>query len=113
MSTDAPYSPREKTHVRDGRVDLMAFDRAGLERWFVDQGEKRFRGHQVFKWIWQRGVVSPEEMTNLNKTTRAWLQDTAVIPRLETAGVQHSEDGTRKYLWECFDGSHIESAPLS
>jgi len=109
VSVESPYIPREKTHVRDGRVDLMAFDRAGLERWFVEQGEKRFRGHQVFKWLWQRGVDRPEEMTNLNKVTRAWLEESAVIPRLETAGIQHSEDGTRKYLWECHDGSHIES----
>jgi 23S rRNA (adenine2503-C2)-methyltransferase len=109
VSTEAPYIPREKVHDRDGLVDLKAFDRAGLEAWFVDQGEKRFRGHQAFKWIWQRGVSSPQEMTNIPKTTRSWLEENACIPTLATAGVQVSEDGTRKYLWECHDGSHIES----
>jgi 23S rRNA (adenine2503-C2)-methyltransferase len=109
VTTEPTYIPHEKVHTIDGEVDLMGFDRAGLERWFVEQGEKRFRGHQVFKWIWQRGVVTPEEMTNLNKNTRTWLSERATIPRLSNAGVQASKDGTRKYLWECHDGSTIES----
>ena len=109
MSDEAAYIPRRKLYTLDGKVDLKAFDREGLQTWFVENGEKRFRGHQVFKWMWQRGVSNFDEMTNIPKTTRAWLKENAVIPWLESAGAQHSNDGTRKYLWECADGSHIES----
>ncbi|MGB0640831.1 MAG: hypothetical protein ACPGTU_15940, partial [Myxococcota bacterium] len=56
MSTEPAYIPRQKLFERDGLVDLKAFDRAGLEAWFIEQGDKRFRGHQVFKWLWQRGL---------------------------------------------------------
>lgn len=109
MSTEPAYIPRQKCFQHDGLVDLKAFDRAGLEAWFIEQGDKRFRGHQVFKWLWQRGLDNFDEMTNIPKQTRAWLSEKASITWLESAGVQHSNDGTRKYLWECHDGSHIES----
>ena len=109
MSVQVPYIARTKLHTHEGKVDLKAFTRAGLEAWFTEQGEKRYRGHQTFKWIWQRGVDSPQEMTNIPKSTRTWLEEVAAIPILRSAGVQASEDGTRKYLWECQDGSNIES----
>ena len=55
MSDETTYIPRRKTHEVDNRVDLKAFDREGLQAWFVENGEKKFRGHQVFKWLWQKG----------------------------------------------------------
>ncbi len=109
VSDDAAYTPRRKTFDVDGRVDLKAFDREGLQEWFVANGEKRFRGHQVFKWLWQRGVTDFDAMTNIPKSTRAWLKENAVISWLDASGAQHSSDGTRKYLWACKDGSQIES----
>lgn len=109
MSQTAPYEPRTKVHTLGERVDLKAFDRAGLEAWFVEQGEKRFRGHQAFKWLWQRGVGDFSDMSNIPKTTRAWLNENALISWLDSAGMQESKDGTRKYLWKCHDGSFIES----
>ena len=36
-------------------------------------------------------------------------KETATITWLDSAGAQHSNDGTRKYLWTCKDGSKIES----
>jgi 23S rRNA (adenine2503-C2)-methyltransferase len=109
VSDDTAYIPRRKTYESDGKVDLKAFDRIGLEEWFVSQGEKKFRGHQVFKWMWQRGVTDFESMTNIPKSTRLWLDEVATISWLDSAGAQHSNDGTRKYLWSCEDGSQIES----
>jgi 23S rRNA (adenine2503-C2)-methyltransferase len=109
MSTDTPYIARTKLHTRDGKVDLKAFTRSGLEAWFTEQGDQRYRGHQAFKWIWQRGVDSPHDMTNIPKSTRRWLDEVAIIPSLASAGLHVSVDGTRKYIWECHDGSHIES----
>ena len=65
-------------------------------------------GSQVFKWLWQKGVTDFDEMTNIPKSTRAAQRD-GHHPWLESAGAQHSNDGTRKYLWTCKDGSKIES----
>lgn len=109
MSDEPIYIPRRKIYESGGKVDLKAFDREGIEAWFLEQGEKRFRGHQVFKWMWQQGVTDFEEMTNIPKSTRAWLAENATISWLESAGSQHSKDGTRKYLWACDDGMQIES----
>jgi 23S rRNA (adenine2503-C2)-methyltransferase len=109
VSAESAYIPRCKTYASGGRVDLKAFDREGLIAWFIDNGEKKFRGHQVFKWLWQQGVTDFDAMTNIPKSTRSWLKEKAIISWLSPAGAQHSEDGTRKYLWDCEDGSQIES----
>jgi len=40
------------------RVNLFDLDRAGLERFFEERlGEKRFRAHQLMKWIYHQHVT--------------------------------------------------------
>ena len=38
-----------------------------LENYFVEQGDKKFRGTQVFEWLYRKKVKSFKEMTNLKK----------------------------------------------
>ena len=93
----------------DGRVDLKSLDRAGLEAWMVSRGEKPFRALQVYKWLWQRGVRDFEAMSNISREARKALSEAASISWLETATVQESRDGTKKFLWRTYDGHFIES----
>jgi 23S rRNA (adenine2503-C2)-methyltransferase len=78
--------------------NLLQFDRAGLERYFIELGEKPFRARQVLQWIHQRGVTDFAQMTDLSKALRARLQQVAEVcpPRLGLD--QKSSDGTRKWL---------------
>lgn len=93
----------------DGRVDIKSLDRQGLEAWMAESGEKPFRALQLYKWLWQRGVSDFEAMTNVSRDARAALAERASITWLETASVQHSRDGTKKFLWRTHDGHFIES----
>jgi 23S rRNA (adenine2503-C2)-methyltransferase len=46
------------------------------EEWaelFVEWDEPRYRALQVFRWIHQRGVADPEQMSDLPKALRARL----------------------------------------
>ena len=62
------------------RTNLLDLDRAGLERFFAEElGEKRFRAHQVMKWMYHRHVTEFAEMTDLGKALRAKLEDKAVV----------------------------------
>ena len=61
------------------KLNLIDFDRNALESYFVDAGEKSFRAHQVLKWIYHRGVIDVELMTNLSNDLRSFLKDKTSI----------------------------------
>jgi len=81
------------------KQNLLDLDREGLERFFADSlGEKRYRAHQVMKWIHHRHVTDFEAMTDLGKALRAKLQQHAevVVPQIQLE--KPSTDGTHKWL---------------
>ena len=81
------------------KQNLLELDREGLERFFVETlDEKRFRAHQVMKWIHHRHVTTFDEMTDLGKALRAKLEERAVVHAPQVVLDKASEDGTHKWL---------------
>lgn len=81
------------------KVNLLDLDRDGLERFFADElGEKRFRAHQVMKWIYHRHVCDFAEMSDLGKDLRAKLEARAVVMPPPVILDKPSADGTHKWL---------------
>lgn len=95
--------------MSESRLNLLDFDRDGLEAFFTEQGEKGFRAHQVMKWIYHLGVADFDSMTNLSKTLRARLAASSAIRVPEVVADQVSADGTRKWLLRLGDGNCIET----
>jgi 23S rRNA (adenine2503-C2)-methyltransferase len=88
------------------KQNLLDLDREGLERFFADTlGEKRFRAHQVMKWIHHRHVTDFDEMTDLGKALRAKLQQHAEVRVPQVQFEKPSADGTHKWLL-AMDGSN-------
>ncbi len=89
-------------------VNLFDFDKAKLEAFFTEQGEKRFRAQQVLKWIYHEGELNIDRWTNLSKASRELLkaQTTLALPRIITS--QHASDGTIKWMLQLPDtkGAH-------
>lgn len=75
---------------------------------FEKLGEKKFRANQVYEWLWQKGVKSFDEMTNLSKPLREQLSKQYVINSLTMDIVQKSDDGTIKIRFKTFDNYYIE-----
>ena len=103
---------RDITPREDGRVDLIGlpkdrirelFDEAGL-----DAKQAKLRAKQVFHWLYHRGVTDFEAMTDIAKTMRPWLAERFFIGRPDVVEVQHSTDGTRKWLLRTSDGHEFE-----
>jgi len=90
-------------------VNLLNFDRQGMETWFAELGEPKFRAQQVLQWIHQYGVDDIQAMTNLSKSLRQRLMDCAEIKTPEIAMDQIAQDGTRKWLLRLHDGNCIET----
>jgi len=92
----------EKTDIKDYSLD-------GLEDFLQGLGKEKYRAKQIFKWLYQKGAVSFEEMTNLSKDFRNELAERARISNLEPETVEVAGDGTKKYLFVLEDGASIES----
>jgi 23S rRNA (adenine2503-C2)-methyltransferase len=100
---------RKMLKDEQGRRDIKSLSLTELQTEMVDLGKAKFRGLQVYKWLWQKGVSSFEEMSNVSKDTRLALAERYYIPMLELADRQDSSDGTIKFIWRLRDGSEIES----
>lgn len=91
------------------KINLLNFDRQGLEAFFTGMGEKAFRAPQVLKWLYQFGVDDFDAMSNLSKTLREQLKQQAEISLPEIVTEQHSDDGTIKWLLRLDSGNCIET----
>lgn len=72
-------------------------------------GEKPFRAQQLLRWIHMKGQSDIQAMSDLAKTFRAKLVDTAQIcmPRIIKDSV--ASDGTRKWLLDVGQGNAVET----
>ncbi len=92
-----------------GKVNLLDFDQAGLEAFFINLGEQRFRASQVMKWIYHEGITDFAVMTNLSKGLRGRLQEIAEIRPPAVSVHQSSRDGSHKWLIRLDSGNCVET----
>ncbi len=81
-----------------------------LEQLMVSLGEAKFRGKQIFGWLYS-GSETFEDMSNIPAALKRKLQDAGWGTGIFKAEkIQVSKfDGTRKYLFRLEDGNAIES----
>ena len=92
------------------KQNLLDLDREGLERFFADTlGEKRFRAHQVMKWVHHRHVTDFDVMTDLGKVLRAKLHEHAEVRVPQVQFEKPSADGTHKWLLGMDGNNAIET----
>ncbi len=83
----------------NGKTNLFDLDRTRLEDFFEQTlGEKRYRAHQVMKWIHHRYVTDFNDMTDLGKALRAKLEAHAQVRAPMVVFDKPSADGTHKWL---------------
>ena len=79
-----------------------------LKEFFVDQGDKAFRGKQVYEWLWKKSARTFEEMTNLATPTRTLLDEHFCINHVEISDEQKSNDRTIKSAFQLADNKTVE-----
>ena len=95
--------------MNSGPINLLNFDRKGLENYFQSIGEPTFRATQVLQWIHSFGNSDISTWTNLSKPLRQKLAQNAVIEVPEVVVEQVSKDGTYKWLLKLQDSNCIET----
>ena len=106
VSQPAPRPERPELKPAEGPVERLPEEwEATLAEW----GQPRYRALQVFRWIHQRGVLDPEQMTDLPKALRTRLLEDGLAAPMEVAERHLSDDGTQKLLMRLRDGRSVES----
>ena len=90
-------------------INLLDFDRKGLQAFFAELGEKPFRATQLLKWIYQEGVTDFDDMTNLSKSLRGYLTEHCRIQAPELVVEQLASDGTCKWVVQMSCGNRVET----
>ncbi len=91
------------------KKDIRALTKEQLRNFFEQQGDKAFRGNQVYEWLWQKSAYTFDDMTNISKDTRQMLENHFVINNIEVTTMQRSSDGTIKNAVKLHDGLIVES----
>lgn len=91
------------------KKDIRALSKEQLREFFVTNGDKAFRGNQIYEWLWSKSAHSFENMTNVSKETRAMLEANFVINHVKVDTMQRSEDGTVKNAVRLHDDLIVES----
>ncbi len=89
-------------------VDISSLTFERIQQWFADQGEKPFRGRQVFRWLHNRCATSFDRMTDLSKDLRARLQELAAIRPPAIVEEHGATDGTMKFRFRLADDRQVE-----
>jgi len=91
------------------KIDLKNLSPSELIEFLASFGKERYRYIQMLRWLYQQGVQSFDEMTNLSKKFRQELSQTSFISALRPVSVEKAGDGTKKFLFQLEDGNRIES----
>jgi 23S rRNA (adenine2503-C2)-methyltransferase len=87
---------------------------AELKSFFAYMGEREFHASQIIDWVYKKGVLSYDKMTNLSQALRDKLESKLKLTTLELVKTTESKDmETVKFLWKLPQGDLIESVLIS
>ena len=90
-------------------VNLLGLTPAQLQVFCVSLGEKPYRAKQLLRWIHQTGADDFGAMTDIAKSLREHLAETATICAPAVRRDTTAGDGTRKWLLDVGTGNAIET----
>ncbi len=79
-------------------------------QWCSQHRMPKFRAKQVFEWVYEKGLVDPQQMTNLSNSDRALLESQISFLSGPTVAHQLATDGTQKLLIEWMDDADMKIA---
>jgi len=79
-----------------------------LEKYFIDNNEKKFKAIQIYDWIYKKRVNDFSKMTNINKNTLELLKNDFKIEKPIILRKQEGK-GVYKYLFSLNDGEKVEA----
>lgn len=91
------------------KKDIRALSQEQLISLFEEINEPAFRAKQVYDWFWAKGVRDFNQMSNLSKHLRDYLNEHFTINAVEIHELQVSSDRTIKCAMRLHDNFVVES----
>lgn len=91
------------------KKDIRALTLPQLTELFESISEPAFRAKQVYDWLWAKGVINFEQMSNLSKKLRDYLEENFAINAVQIHELQVSSDRTIKCAMKLHDNYVVES----
>jgi 23S rRNA (adenine2503-C2)-methyltransferase len=88
---------------------LTGLSRDELTEFVLGLGLPRYRSDQIFRGVHERRLRSFDQMTDLPKSLREQLEQSASAASLTVESKHVSTDGTRRYLMKTHDDRPVES----
>jgi 23S rRNA (adenine2503-C2)-methyltransferase len=89
--------------------DIKNISLSELSEYLKNSGSKSFHAKQILSWVFQRGVSSFDEMTDLPISLRQQLIKDFSLGSLIQKEVLSSRDGTKKFLFSVGPNEYIET----
>jgi 23S rRNA (adenine2503-C2)-methyltransferase len=89
--------------------DITGLTLDELKRLFEKWGEPCFHAQQIFSWIYKKGIIEFDKMSDLSRDLRKRLKENFSICDLELTEILESRDGTKKFLFRLKEGNFIEA----
>ena len=91
------------------KQNLLDFSFEELQDFCISNDLPKFRAIQIWRWIYCFGTQAFEDMKNISKSDREFLNEISYISRLSVSEMHKSKDGTIKWLIKLNDNSEIET----
>ncbi len=92
------------------KLNLTGMTLEEMESLIESIGQPRYRAAQLFNWIYKKGILSFDQVTNFSKQLRQQLVDLAQIGLVTIEKqIVSSDNQTNKFLYKLADGQCIES----
>jgi 23S rRNA (adenine2503-C2)-methyltransferase len=92
-----------------GKLNLLGLPADELIRFFAGLNQRPYRARQVMRWMYQRGVLDFDAMTDLSLALRGELRAAAALDLPPVLSLRCSRDGTRKWLLDVGAGQAVET----
>ena len=84
-----------------------------LQTLCIKAGESKFRGGQLFEWLYRHGISSFDSMSNINKSFREHLNEHFILHTLTVENsLPSKEDSSVKILFRTRDDHFIETVSM-
>jgi 23S rRNA (adenine2503-C2)-methyltransferase len=98
-----------KRDIVAGPTELKGLPPSDLEALFVAHGERKYRAQQVYDAMYLQRVDGVQDMQLLPQALRDRLASEFRTESVRLKTIQESADGTKKFLFELWDGRAVES----
>ncbi|MEB3358194.1 MAG: 23S rRNA (adenine(2503)-C(2))-methyltransferase RlmN [Synechococcales bacterium] len=111
MSSVFKPSPAAATTGAPAVPPLLGASLDELTAWVEQQQQPKYRGKQLYQWIYQQGARS---LADISVFPKQWRAAVSAVPigRSRLAHQSVAPDGTVKYLLELADGQRIETVGI-